>query len=307
MGARAGPEISCLPAPSALSYAMRRALLRSGALGLSFASLFAVGACGARSSLNAPDANGGAPTTSSTTGGQGGVPLACVDGQTMECGSDVGACKKGIRTCQGELFGPCVGAVGPTPEQCNGVDDNCDGQIDEGFNLGAPCDDPDTDLCLDSIITCDGCSKSPDKLEICNGVDDNCNGIIDADCDVGDCQPSLEVTGSTPSSPSCVDFPVGKGSTGIIQYPCGGGPVSATLGMVTFTGSVQGGVVKLDGIVQFVGPDGCLWQAAHHIGGTISSGKLNYSYAETLLDPMPGCWSPCTEIGVVEVTWAVAP
>ncbi len=45
-------------------------------------------------------------------------------------------------------------------EQCNGIDDNCDGQIDEGFaRCGSPLHCP--------------------TAEVCNGLDDDCNGLID--------------------------------------------------------------------------------------------------------------------------------
>ncbi|MCC6522750.1 MAG: hypothetical protein IT373_08830 [Polyangiaceae bacterium] len=273
-------------------------MARRALLGGSFCvlALVAYAACGGRSSLPL----GG---TGGTTGGAGGAPPPCEDGETTACGTDVGVCEMGTHTCYDGVFGPCLGAIEATDEQCNDLDDDCDGETDEGFQLGEACDDADGDLCLDSVITCAGCSPSENNLEICNGLDENCNGIVDADCDFGDCQPALEVTGSTPSSPECIDFPVEQGSTGGIQYPCTGGPVSAQLGSVPFSGSVQNGYVVLDGIVNVVGPDNCLWQTSHHIEGAIASGVLSYSYAELLLDPQPFCWSPCTEVGTVAIHW----
>jgi hypothetical protein len=287
-----------------------------------FVALTALLACGARSGLPGVEARGGGGSggttttstpsgttfsTSSTTGAGG--QILCVEGSTIECGSDVGACKKGLQTCHDNAFGPCEGAIGPQKEQCNGIDDDCNGLIDEGFNLGAPCPNPDPTHCVGSVITCDGCSVTPTPVETCNGKDDNCNGIIDADCDFGDCQPTLLVTGSTPSAPGCVDFPVEKGSTGTIEYPCGGGPVTATLGSVTFTGSVVNGNVSLSGISFFPDPVGCSWQATHTITGWIPSGQLSYGYVEKMINNNghPQCYSPCTESGAVQVTWAVGP
>jgi hypothetical protein len=274
----------------------RRLFAGALCLGLSVAAV----ACGARSSLEI-DAVGFAGSAGS--GGSGGS-IPCENGDTLVCGSDVGECHTGLRYCHDGFFGPCQGDVGPVEELCNGLDDNCDGQTDEPFGLGLPCDGPDSDLCLDDVMTCDGCSLGPDTLEICNGTDDNCNGIIDSDCEVGDCEPTLEVTGSTPSSPNCIDFPVTAGSTGTIYYPCTGGPVTAQLGDIQFSGSVVDGVVSLDGVATVLGPDSCWWQTSHHIGGQVASGQLSYSYAETLLTPdWPGCWSPCTETGDVAVHW----
>jgi hypothetical protein len=266
--------------------------------GAAFLGLWALAAaCGARSSLEIDDLGLGG------SAGSGGT-IPCEPGDTLVCGSDVGICRTGLRRCHEGTFGPCEGEVAPVEELCNGLDDNCDGQTDEPFGLGAPCDGADSDLCLDDLMTCDGCSLGPDTLEICNGVDDNCNGIIDADCEVGDCQPTLEVTDSTPSSPTCIDFPVEAGSMGTIHYPCAGGSVTATLGAIEFTGSVVDGMVSLDGEATVVGPDNCLWRTTHHIGGQVSSGTLSYSYAEELLTPdWPGCWMPCTETGEVKVTW----
>ncbi len=65
----------------------------------------------------------------------------CLPGQTdsQSCGSsNVGQCRFGTktRTCQSNFqwgdFGGCSGEVGPSTEVCDGVDNNCNNQIDEG-------------------------------------------------------------------------------------------------------------------------------------------------------------------------------
>ena len=269
-------------------------------------------ACGARSDLDRGELAAGAGG-SGAAGGRGGAggaggeapPEPCGGLKEKPCGSDVGECSPGVQKCQPDgFFGPCEGDVGPVDELCNDLDDNCDGTIDEGFGLGSACDGPDNDLCMDDVVTCAGCSLGPDITEVCNGIDDNCNGTIDSDCEEGDCTPTLLVTGSVPSDPNCVDFPVEAGSTGTINYPCEGGVVSANLGGVPFTGTVTNGNVSLSGSVVFVGPDGCTWQADHSITGWIPSGTLTYFYDETLLTTPPGnCWSPCTETGTVDIDW----
>jgi hypothetical protein len=260
---------------------------------LAGASIAGAGGCGSRSGLYLPDVDAGVDEG------------PCEDGAVEACGSAVGACQEGTRTCVDERFGPCEGERGPTKETCNDIDDDCDGKVDEDFGVGDACDGPDSDLCLDDVKSCSGCSRGPDLLETCNGVDDDCDGIVDADCDSGDCAPKLLVTGSVPSSPSCVDFPVEPGSFGGIQYPCGGGPVTAQLGSVMFTGSVSGGTVSLTG-TEIIGrdrsPDGCVWQMTHHITGSVGSGSLDYAYEEIFVEG-EACWFPCTETGTVEIQW----
>ncbi|MBI1226061.1 MAG: choice-of-anchor D domain-containing protein, partial [Bacteroidetes bacterium] len=87
--------------------------------------------------------------------------------------------------------------VNPTAtETCNGVDDNCDSQIDEG--LGSTWyADSDGDSYGDPLVSQVSCSQptgyvadntdcddadfniNPLATEVCNGVDDNCDGNID--------------------------------------------------------------------------------------------------------------------------------
>lgn len=271
-------------------------------------------ACGARTGL--PDFDQGAGGAGGELGGGGlgggGSPPELCIGEEQPCGSDVGECSLGVATCLADgSFGPCVGDVGPVEELCNDKDDDCDGVIDNGFGIGEACDGPDNDECFDDVRSCAGCSKGPDILETCNGIDDNCNGEVDSDCDVGDCSPTLEVTGSVPSNPGCQDFPIEKGSDGVINYPCDGGPVTATLNatdgtQVFLSGSVTpNGVVSLTGFVEFIAEfDGCFWRVDHFIDGSIPSGTVQYFYQETLLTPQPNaCWSPCTENGTVDIHW----
>jgi hypothetical protein len=59
----------------------------------------------------------------------------CTDGETRDCGTDVGECVKGTQTCTNGQWRSCVGNVGPVTEVCGDNKDNdCDGQIDEGCN-----------------------------------------------------------------------------------------------------------------------------------------------------------------------------
>ncbi len=76
-------------------------------------------------------------------------------------------------------------------ELCNGLDDDCDGEVDDGFDLGGACDG-DGDGCFDGLWRCDAhgavyCDDGPEVgAERCDGVDNDCDDEIDEGCDKDD-------------------------------------------------------------------------------------------------------------------------
>ncbi len=104
-------------------------------------------------------------------------------------GTCQGVCQLGVRSCDGNMLGECVGDVGPTAEVCNAQDDDCNGLIDDGLGLGNACDNGLLGVChRDGVLVCDGagnvsCSAPPipPGLEVCNGLDDDCDGDVDED------------------------------------------------------------------------------------------------------------------------------
>lgn len=85
----------------------------------------------------------------------------------------------------------------PAPnELCNGQDDNCNDQIDDGFDIGASCfsgvgacQRSGVKICSENGAgtVCNATPGSP-TTETCNGADDDCNNQIDNGFDVGaDC------------------------------------------------------------------------------------------------------------------------
>ncbi|MCB9637990.1 MAG: VWA domain-containing protein [Myxococcales bacterium] len=100
-------------------------------------------------------------------------------GQSCSAGS--GACNRtGQYICKPDRSGvQCsVSAQPPSPEVCDGLDNDCNGLIDDGLARGC------NTACGQGIETCTagqwgGCTARSPEPEKCNGQDDNCDGSVD--------------------------------------------------------------------------------------------------------------------------------
>ncbi len=130
------------------------------------------------------------------------------------------ACGSGYETCAGGAWSDCTAPL-PSPETCDGRDNDCDGLVDAadpGLLLGA-CDSPcgpgtGQTTCSDGVL---GCEAPPVRTEICNGRDDDCDGSTDEElvraCDTV-CGPGSETcnagdwqgcTAPVPAAEGCDD------------------------------------------------------------------------------------------------------
>ena len=108
--------------------------------------------------------------------------LAVTQGATTQCSieNEAGTCN-GTRTCAEQGLSACNALV-PEQEMCNGVDDNCNGAVDEDQggkacvvqNEHGSCQG--TDLCVGGVTICDAPDPAP---EYCDGLDNNCDGKSD--------------------------------------------------------------------------------------------------------------------------------
>jgi Notch 1 len=128
----------------------------------------------------------------------------------------IGACPEGAVDADLDPLNGCEYECTPTEdpaEICDGADNDCDGRVDEGFDIftnldhcGA-CDAPcapanalpvcnngvcDTAGCVEGWFDADGdlengceieCTPSDDGFEICDGQDNDCDGQVDEDFD----------------------------------------------------------------------------------------------------------------------------
>jgi len=93
----------------------------------------------------------------------------CTPGEIRPCGTDTGECSSGINVCLGDgsWSSQCFGEIPPTTEICDGLDNDCDGQIDEGGVCGSNC----TNDCSYGSRRCSG-----NGYQVCGDFDsDSCS------------------------------------------------------------------------------------------------------------------------------------
>ncbi|MBF0107333.1 MAG: hypothetical protein HQM16_18635, partial [Deltaproteobacteria bacterium] len=129
------------------------------------------------------------------------------------CGVGECAGNTGTETCTAGEWdnSTCEPLSGATNETCNGKDDNCNGEIDEGYvsvptscGVGACSASGDTS-CVDGAVK-DSCTPGDpaDNDATCDAVDDDCDGQTNEDYQpVNTCGTGACITTSVPSS--CVD------------------------------------------------------------------------------------------------------
>jgi hypothetical protein len=165
----------------------------------------------------------------------------CTKGQQQKCYNGllstrgVGSCKDGFQLCVDDgggrefstHWGPCQGAVLPSAEVCDGVDNDCNGQLDD--NIGCLCKAGDTRTCYpgpsatQNVGPCKAGTQTcnPDGLawgtcvgavlpssEVCDNIDNNCNGVVDDGacvCQVGQTQPCYTGPANTRGVGACKD------------------------------------------------------------------------------------------------------
>jgi hypothetical protein len=109
--------------------------------------------------------------------GNPGGGLACNTGRPGVCAAGTTACTAGAVACNQTQQ--------PSAEVCNGLDDDCDGVVDNGNpGGGLACNTGRPGVCAAGTTACTAgavaCNQTQQpSAEVCNGLDDDCDGVVD--------------------------------------------------------------------------------------------------------------------------------